>query len=65
MTIMLLDVLEWTTAALLALGAAMLALKVFRLAPVWSLVIGMAVFTGLWFPIQTHAVMLAMPRPSK
>jgi len=65
MTIAFLDVVEWTVTALLALGAAMLALKVFRLAPVWSLVIGMAVFTGLWFPIQTHAVMLEMPQRSK
>ncbi len=51
----------WGVTALLALGATLVALKVFRLSPVWSLVIGMAVFTVLHFPID---VKLDMPRPS-
>lgn len=57
------DVIEWGFAALLALGASIVALKAFKLAPIWAVVIGIAVFTGLQFPIKTHAVMLEMPRP--
>ncbi len=56
---------EWVVAALLALGAAILALKVFKVSPIWALVIGMAIFTGLQFPIQTHAVKVDMPAPAK
>jgi hypothetical protein len=56
--------IEWGVSALLALGAALIALKTFRLSPVWSLVIGMAVFTVLHFPITTHAVKVDLPRPS-
>ena len=58
------DVIERGVTALLALGAALVALKGFKMAPVWALVIGMVVFAGLWFPIQTHAVRLDMPRTS-
>jgi len=61
--VMLFNGIEWGTAALLALGAAILALKVFKLSPIWALVVGMVVFTGLQFPIQTHAVKLNMPLP--
>ena len=61
----LLDAMEWGVAALLALGASLIALRVFKLSPVWALVIGMIVFTGLFFPIQTHAVLLELPRPAK
>ena len=55
---------EWLFTALLAFGAAAI-LKFFKLAPLWALAIGMLVFTGLQFPIQTHAVMLDMPTPTK
>jgi hypothetical protein len=58
-----LDAVEWAVAALLALGAALLALRVFKWGPILSLVIGMIVFTGLFFPITTHAIRLDMPRP--
>ena len=57
------DLIEWGVSAILALGASLIVLKVFRLAPVWAVVIGMIVFTGLQFPIKTHAVMIDMPRP--
>lgn len=57
--------LGWLIAGLLGLGAAILALKVFKLSPIWALIIGMVVFAGLQFPIQTHAVKLDMPVPSK
>ncbi len=59
-----LTAMEWVVSALLALGAALIALKVFKWGPVWALVVGMAVFTGLFFPIQTHAVRIDLPRPS-
>jgi hypothetical protein len=56
-------VIEWSMAALLALGVTVLALKVFRLAPLWAVVVGMVVFTLLFFPITTHAVLLKMLPP--
>jgi hypothetical protein len=55
------DFIEWAVAALLALGASVVALKAFKLAPLWAVVIGILVFTGLQIPISTHAVMLKMP----
>jgi hypothetical protein len=57
------SVIEWGLSALLALGAALIALKIFKLGPVWALVIGMVIFTALQFPITTHAVKLDMPPP--
>jgi hypothetical protein len=54
---------EWAISALIALAVSLLALRRFKLSPTWALVIGMVVFTGLQFPITTHAVMLEMPRP--
>jgi len=54
---------EWGVSALIALAAALSALRWFKLAPLWAVVIGMVVFTGLQFPIKTHAVLLEMPRP--
>jgi hypothetical protein len=54
---------EWGVSALIALAAAIAALRWFKLGPIWAVVIGMAVFTGLQFPIRTHAVMLEMPLP--
>jgi hypothetical protein len=56
--------IEWAMAAILALGASLVVLKVFRFAPVWAVVIGMVVFTGLQFPIKTHAVLIDMPPPN-
>ncbi len=56
--------IEWIVTAGIAFGVSLIALKIWKLSPLWALLIGMAVFTGLWFPIQTHAVMLEMPRPS-
>jgi hypothetical protein len=54
---------EWGFNALLAIGLSLIALRVFKMADVWALVIGMVVFTGLQFPIRTHTVLLEMPRP--
>jgi hypothetical protein len=58
------DVIEWGVGALLALGASFIALKVFKLAPLWAVVIGIVVFTGLQFPIKTHAVLIHVPPPN-
>jgi hypothetical protein len=58
------ELIEWGTAAILALGASLVVLKVFRWTPIWAVVIGMIVFTGLQFPIKTHAVMIDMPPPT-
>lgn len=58
-----LDLIEWGVAALLALTASIIALRAFKLAPIWAVVIGIIVFTALHFPIQTHAVKLDMPAP--
>ncbi len=58
------EVIEWGLAALLALGVAVAVLKLTKLGRLLALVIGMLVFTGLQFPIKTHAVMLEMPRKS-
>ena len=57
--------IEWAVSALVALGASLIALRVFKLAPIWALVIGMVIFTGLQFPIQTHAVKLDLIPKSK
>ncbi|HWU25863.1 MAG TPA: hypothetical protein VN154_05615 [Rhizomicrobium sp.] len=54
---------EWGFNVLLALGLSVIALRVFKMAPVWALVIGMVVFTGFQFPFRTHAVLLEIPRP--
>ena len=56
-----LDLIEWGVAALLSLAASLIALRAFKLAPMWAVVIGIIVFTVLHFPIQTHAVKLDMP----
>ena len=55
------NALGWAVCALIGLGAALAALKYLKLSPVWALVIGMAVFTLLQFPIPTHAVKLDIP----
>ena len=57
------DLIEWAVAALLALGATLVALRALKLSPTWSVVIGMVVFAGLWFPIRTHAVKIDIPPP--
>ena len=54
---------EWGVSELIALAVAIAALRWFKLGPIWAVVIGMVVFTGLQFPIKTHAVMLEIPRP--
>jgi hypothetical protein len=54
---------EWAISALIALAVSLVALRLFKLAPTWALVIGMVVFTGLQFPLRTHAVLPEMPRP--
>lgn len=54
---------EWAFSALLALAVSLVALRFFKLAPTWALIIGTVVFTGLQFPLRTHAVLLEMPRP--
>ena len=56
------NALGWAVCALIGLGAALVALKYFKLSPLWAVVIGMAVFALLQFPIPTHAVKLDMPR---
>lgn len=56
--------LGWGITALLALGASLIALKVFKLPPIWAVVIGMVIFAGLNIPIKTHAVLQQMPRIS-
>lgn len=53
---------EWVVGAIIALAVAIAALRWLKLSPIWALVIGMAVFAGLTFPIQTHAIKLDMPR---
>jgi hypothetical protein len=58
------NVLSWAVGALIGLGAALAALKYFKLSPVWAAVVGMTVFTLLRFPIPTHAVKLDMPLQS-
>lgn len=58
-----LDLIEWGFSALLALAASLIALRVFKSAPMWAVVIGIIVFTVLRFPIPTHAVKLNMPAP--
>jgi hypothetical protein len=60
----LLNGIEWIVTALVALAVTLIAFKAFKLSPVWSLAIGMAVFTVLNFPIPTHAVWVEMPRRS-
>jgi hypothetical protein len=55
--------LIWAVCGLFGTGAALVALKYFKLSPVWALVVGMAVFAGLQFPIETHAVMHQIPLP--
>jgi len=56
--------LDWAMGALLAFGAAFVALRYFKLSPLWALTIGMIVFTGLHFPLQTHAARVGVPRNS-
>jgi hypothetical protein len=56
--------IAWGTSALVALGASLLALKVFKVPPIWAVVIGIVVFTALGFPIPTHAVRVDMPQNS-
>ena len=56
------ELLVWGVTAALALCASLLALKVFKLNPLWAVVIGMVVFTGLNFHIPTHAVLIKMPQ---
>lgn len=53
--------MEWLFGALIAFGAAFVALRYFKLSPLWALIIGMVVFTGLNFPLTTHAVRVDMP----
>ena len=53
---------EWGASALITLAVSIAALRWFKLGPIWVVVIGMVVFTGLQFPIKTHAVLLEMPR---
>ena len=55
--------IDWGMAAGLALVASLIALKVLKLAPLWAVVIGIVVFTGLHFPIMTHAV-IQVPKTS-
>ena len=55
--------IEWAVAAIVAFGAALVALRYFKLAPLWALIVGMAIFTGLQFPITTHATVV-MPKHS-
>ena len=57
-------VIDWAVCALVAFGAAFVALRYFKLSPLWALAIGMLVFTGLNFPIPVHtfAAKVAMPR---
>lgn len=57
-------VLDWLIGASLAFGAAFVALRYFKLSPFWALLIGMLVFTGMHFPIQTHAALVEVPRPT-
>ena len=57
------DLIEWGIAALLSLGATLIALKVFKLAPAWAVVIGIVVLTGLYLPLRTHAVRIEIPQP--
>ena len=59
------ELIEWAVAASIALGIALIALKYFKLSLVWSLVIGMVVFTVVTFPIPTHAVKVTIPAPSR
>ena len=49
--------IEWAVAAAVAFGAAFIALRYFKLSPLWALVIGMVIFTALQFPLATHATM--------
>jgi len=55
--------MEWAVAAIVAIGVALVALRYFKLSPLWALIVGMVIFTGLQFPITTH-VTLPMPRHS-
>ena len=54
--------IEWAVAAALAFGAAFVALRYFKLSPIWALAIGMAIFTGLQFPLVTHATVARIQR---
>ena len=48
--------IDWAIGAAIAFAAAFVALRFFKLSPLWALIIGMVVFTGLQFPLTTHAV---------
>jgi hypothetical protein len=53
--------IDWAVGAVIAFGAAFVALRYFKLSPLWALIIGMVIFTGLDFPfpiMMTHAVVV-------
>jgi hypothetical protein len=56
--------IEWAVAAAIAFGAAFIALRYFKLSPLWALVVGMVIFTGMQFPLVTHATMAVIHRSS-
>ena len=58
------NLIEWVISDLLAFGIAFIALRKFKVSPVWAIVIGIVVATALLFPIQTHAIKLDLPDPS-
>lgn len=46
--------IDWALTAIIAFGVALVALRYFKLSPLWALMVGMIVFTGLHFPIPIH-----------
>ena len=57
--------IEWAVSAVIAFGAAFVALRYFKATPLWALVIGMVIFTGLRFPLATQATMAVIHMNSK
>jgi hypothetical protein len=57
--------IDWAIGAVIAFAAALVALRYFKPSPLWALMIGMVIFTGLQFPITTHAVRIDMPVRAK
>jgi uncharacterized membrane protein YjjB (DUF3815 family) len=62
-TVIAFNILEWALAALLALVVSLIAIKRFKMRPIWAFFIGAAIFACLTIPIPTHAVRVDMPAP--
>jgi hypothetical protein len=57
-------IIGWAIGAVIAFGAAFIALRYFKLSPLWALIIGMVIFTGIQFPfpLYTTAARVEVPK---